>query len=423
MKGCPTRGPGFPAYLVLLLLGLSAGLAPPDAARAQSACAYDLTSVTNRIGTAVEQKPLPGASLLLIKDGQTIYEQAFGSYTVNTIVPIASAGKWISASVILSLVDQRRISLDAPVSKYLKNWRGPRGKITIRQLLSHTSGLPGITDPQPPCLLDTSTTLAACVDQIATVPLVAAPGTQFRYGNASFQVAGRIAEVAGGAPWGTLFQERLQGPLGMLMTTYGMTQNPLVGGVALTRLGDYGNFLRMHLDDGMAGSIRILSSAAVREMRRNQIAKATITYSPAPANPYGLGEFIETWNSRGMATEVSHPGLYGFYPWIDLQRKLVGVFLVVDRLGVGQAGSIFELVQDIQRMTREIVDAQPCADLDADGLPDIHETANRVFVNPFETGASPRAADSDGDGYPDGIEVAEGSDPNNARSLPASPGP
>ena len=406
--------------LLPLVLGLLGCLFPATPARAQS-CTYDLTSVTSRTQLAVDTKPLQGASLLLVKDGQTIYEQAFGAYTLETLAPTASAGKWLAASVVLSLADDGLLSLDDPVSQFLPNWTGTRGTITIRQLLSHTSGLPGITDPQPPCLSDPTTTLAACADQIATVPLVATPGTQFRYGNASFQVAGRIAEVAGGAPWGTLFQERLKGPLGMLMTTYGPTQNPLVGGGLLTRLRDYGNFLRMHLDGGMYGATQVLSAAAVEEMRENQTDGVPIGYSPAPANPYGLGEFFETWDSHGAATGVSHPGLFGFYPWIDTRRKIYGVFLVYDQLGaVGQPGSIWELVQDIQRLTREIVDEAPCADLDADGLLDIYETGDGVFVNPSETGTSRTTADTDGDGFLDGVEVAAGSNPNNPLSSPAS---
>jgi len=421
MKGCPTRAPASPLLLLLLLLGLAAGLVRPDPARAQSACTYDFTAVTNLIQTTVSQKPLEGASLLLVMDGQTLYEQVFGSYTLNTIVPIASATKWLSASVILSLADDGLLALDNPVSLYLSNWTGTRGTITIRQLLSHTSGLPGLTDTLPPCIADRATTLAACVDQIALVPLVATPGTQFRYGNASFQVAGRIAEVVSGKSWGTLFAERIKGPLAMWFTGFGTTQNPLVAGGAAARLQDYGNFLRMHLDGGMVGSTEVLSAAAVSEMRTNQIAGIAIGYSPSPGNPYGLGEFLDTWDSHGAATQVAHPGLYGFYPWIDLRRKISGVFLVYDQLGpIGQPGTIWALVQDVQQMTREIVDAEPCADLDADGLLDIYETGDGIFVSPDETGTSRTAADTDGDGFLDGAEVAAGSNPNDPQSTPAA---
>jgi hypothetical protein len=87
----------------------------------------------------------------------------------------------------------------------------------------------------------------------------------------------------------------------MLMTTYGVTQNPLIGGGLLTRLGDYGNFLRMHRDDGMFGTTQVLTPAAVEAMRANQIAGAAIGYNPAPGHPYGMGEFFESWD-YGAAT-------------------------------------------------------------------------------------------------------------------------
>ncbi len=204
-------------------------------------------------------------------------------------------------------------------------------------------------------------------------------------------MAGRVAEVASGKSWNTLFQERIKGPLGMTWT------------------------------GGLFGSTRVLSAAAVAEMQTNQTTGPALGYSPAPANPHGLGQFFETWDSHGAATGVSHPGLFGFYPWIDIRRKIYGVFLVYDQLGaVGQPGSIWELVQDIQRMTREAVDAAPCADLDTDGLLDIYETGDGVFVNPSETGTSRTTADTDGDGFLDGAEVAAGSNPNDPLSSPAS---
>ena len=152
-----------------------------------------------------------------------------------------------------------------------------------------------------------------------------------------------------------------------------------------------------------------------------RLGRAAIGYSPSPANPYGLGEFLETWNSRGLTTAVTHPGLFGFYPWIDLQRKTYGVFLVYARLGpIGEPGTVFELVQDVQRVTREVIDAQPCVDLDADGLTDIYETGNKKYVSPTETGTSRTLADTDRDGYLDGEEVAAGSNPNNPKNRPPS---
>jgi hypothetical protein len=213
-------------------------------------------------------------------------------------------------------------------------------------------------------------------------------------------VAGRIAEVASGQSWSALFQERIKGPLGMLMTGYGMTQNPHPSGSALSRLRDYGNFLQMQLDDGRFGSTRVLSAASVREMRKNQTAKALVGYSPAPAHPYGLGEFLETWNSRGAATAVSHPGLFGFYPWIDL-RQSFEVFLVaitsVPSDSRGRSGSWCRTSAGDPGGDRHAA-----RHLDDDGCSTFRRTTD--LVNAFETGRT-SAADTDRDGYLDGDEV------------------
>jgi CubicO group peptidase (beta-lactamase class C family) len=178
---------------------------------------YDFGPITASLKKAVEEAPLDGACLLVIKDGKTIYEQCFGKYTPDTVVAIASSSKWFSSATIMTLVDEGKLKLDDPVSKYLPKFTGKKGQITIRQLLSHTSGLP----PQNRCLSDFSITLAEAANQIAEAPLLADPGKEFRYGGVSMQVAGRIAEVVGGKSWEELFQERIAKPLEMKNTSYG----------------------------------------------------------------------------------------------------------------------------------------------------------------------------------------------------------
>jgi CubicO group peptidase (beta-lactamase class C family) len=104
---------------------------------------HDFAAITECLKKAVEDAPLDGACLLVVKDGKTIYEQCFGKYKPDTLVSIASASKWLSAATIMTLVDAGKLSLDDSVSKYLPKFTGTKGEITIRQLLSHTSGLPG----------------------------------------------------------------------------------------------------------------------------------------------------------------------------------------------------------------------------------------------------------------------------------------
>ena len=141
-----------------------------------------------------------GIALILVKDGHIIYDKGFGGFTSHTVIPIASASKWLSAGVIMALVDEGVLSLNDKTSDYL-DYTGDHGEMTVRQLFSHTSGLPGhYSSSRLPgtdhILGDKQITLAESVDLIADVDLLAEPGTQFYYGGLSMQVAGRIAEVA-----------------------------------------------------------------------------------------------------------------------------------------------------------------------------------------------------------------------------------
>lgn len=310
---------------------------------------YDWEPLTELVDREVAARSLEGASLLIIVDGRVVYERTFGRYKLDEQVAIASGSKWLSAATIMALVDDGRLALDDPVSRYLPGFDGPKAAITIRQLLSHTSGLV----PEPACLGDGGASLAQCVDSIAEEGLIAKPGSLFHYGGGSFQVAGRVAEAVTGKPWSALFAEEIGNPLGMESTNYGATANPVIGGGAVSTLRDYGAFLRMLLNRGYAGTERVLSPAAVREMESIQTGGLPIAVSLHPdGRPYGLGLWLDRTDDRGRALQVSSQGDTGFSPWIDRERNMGGVFLTESGLG-----NVYNLVAEIQARAREIVDA------------------------------------------------------------------
>ncbi len=304
--------------------------------------------MTALIRDAVANIPLQGASLLLIQDGQVIYREAFGDYTPDTAVAIASGSKWPAAAAVMSLVDEGLLALDDPVARYLPSF-GSKAGTTIRQLLASTCGLPNLS----PCLDYASSTLAQCADQIGHGSLVASPGTAFYYSTAGFQVAGRVAEVVTGKPWATIMGERIKGPLDMRDTTYDPTANPVVGGGLTSALHDYGNFLQMMLDDGVFNGQRVLSVASVREMERNQTGELPILLSVhEDGRRYGLGEWRDIVDAQGNPIQLSSQGDTGFSPWIDRQRNLCGVFLTQDGLG-----NVYDLVGKVQQTVRDIIDS------------------------------------------------------------------
>ena len=228
----------------------------------------------------MDRQYYPGAGLLVAKDNQVIYEHCFGDFTPDTVVLIASSGKWLAAATIMSLVDDGMLSLDDTASKWLPEFKNdPKGIATIRQMLSHTSGYrPYQPDDKPP---DKYQTLAESVEHIVPLPPVYKPGERFDYGGLAMQVAGRMAEAAAGKDWETLFQERIARPLGMTNTHFipvdqGGGHSPMLGGGARSTLRDYANFLAMIAGNGLFKGKRVLSEKAVAEMQADQVRGATV---------------------------------------------------------------------------------------------------------------------------------------------------
>src|SRR3546814_14763989 len=119
---------------------------------------------------------------------------------LDLAIPIASASKALSATIILSLVNNGLIDLDTPVSQYIGdqiNWPIIKRDITMRMLLNHTSGLPF----DSPCLSEADTTLKACAQEIANTGLNFIPGNRFGYSGSGYQVAGYVASSATRRVW------------------------------------------------------------------------------------------------------------------------------------------------------------------------------------------------------------------------------
>ncbi len=185
--------------------------------------------------------------LMVIKDGAVVYNRSFGERQQGSAnkVRIASASKWLAAATLLTLVDEGLLKLDEPIGKFLPKFKDEKEKITLRQLLSHTSGLPASSS----YIKDKSMSLAQSVDSIAArVSLVAEPGTQFIYGGVSYQVAARLAEVASGKDWETLFMEKIGAPCKMVHTDFGNQRSKNIGDGAYSNTDDYSNFLVMILN-------------------------------------------------------------------------------------------------------------------------------------------------------------------------------
>jgi CubicO group peptidase (beta-lactamase class C family) len=316
--------------------------------------------VTAALERLVTTTGVRGAALVLVTRDSVLYERGVGTLTPTSVVPIASSSKWLSAVVIAALLGDGRLSLDETVGGRLPAAPADKRAITLRQLYSHTSGLPalegeGETDDDG-CLADRGTTLAACASQILATPLVAEPGTALIYGGASMSVAARLAELAANTPWTQLFETRVRAPLGLTATTFGVTANPRVSGGAASTGREYARVLQMLLGDGVYAGRRVLTAGAVREMERDQTRGARIVSSPHQR--YGHGDYrygVGVWRDRvapdGRALQVSSQGAFGFSPWIDRERGVGGVLVVRDALG-----RVYAAVEELQEVVRRTVD-------------------------------------------------------------------
>jgi D-alanyl-D-alanine carboxypeptidase len=203
-------------FLILLL----AFVAGPAFAQALSPA--ETARIDALVNEALTSTGVPSASIAVVRGGRIVLARAYGrqspqmaTATPDALYQIASISKQFTAAAILLLRDQGRLSLDDHVSKYVPGISGG-DRITIRQLLSHTSGLQDYW-PQDYSFaaMEHPVTPQQIVDRWAHQPLDFAPGTLWQYSNTGYVVAGMIVERVSGQPLLAFLQQHIFGPLGM----------------------------------------------------------------------------------------------------------------------------------------------------------------------------------------------------------------
>lgn len=327
--------------LFLALLVAPALAMEPDSDRIQRA--YDFRPVTTFVNSFVgasEEDLLDGAVLVVLRNGEPIYQRNFGSYVrTGPKVPIASASKLLSALVIERLVEKGTMRWDDTVADYFgtdyPDADPETGAITLGQLFSHTSGMTVVNNP---CLtyVYRNMSLDACAQAILGTPLSWTPGTLFAYGENSMQVAGAMAQRITGKTWAQLLESELTTPLGLSNTDYGLNNNgmpfgnPIIAGGARTVLPDYSRVVQMLLQRGVLDGQRYLAAASIAEMQRDQThgVPADPQSDPYPeAYGYGYGQWRNVVDCDGVATRISSTGILGTSPWVDYDNGIAAVFL------------------------------------------------------------------------------------------------
>lgn len=210
--------------------------------------------------------------------------------------------------------------------------------ITLRQLLSHTSGVrPYLPEPR----VDNYNYLDSAIMEILPLDTVFTPGTRFEYGGLAMQIAGRMAEKAMNKEFEELFQELIARPLGMKNSHFTPVNTdgghaPMLGGGLCTTLHDYMRFLDMIYHNGVFEEKQLLKPETIHEMQANQVGNAEVhpgeyverALKKYHTGIYGLGEWRELIDeATGEAYQISSPGWAGAYPWINKQDRVYGFFI------------------------------------------------------------------------------------------------
>ncbi len=336
---------------------------------------------------------IPGAYLLIARHGQVAFAQGFGvqgpgqsaPMTEETIFRIFSMTKPIVTIAAMTLVEDGKLSVDDPVSKYLPEYANltviqPDGTtkpsqtpMLVKHLMSHTSGLIyGFIQPTTPVGKmyaaagegDPSKTAREQAKIFAGLPLAAEPGTAWNYSR-STDVLGAVVEVVAGQPLDVVVQERVTGPLGMTDTKFFQSKDQsarfaqskhtdglyydytvpvafLQGGGGLSSTPeDYLRFAEMLRNDGEYRGVRIIEKETLARMRQpetNQAMRQKGLFFPAMgpvagSMEFGLGFSLVTDDTKqrpGNGT-FSWNGIAGTEFWVDPKNDLVMVFMIQDR--------------------------------------------------------------------------------------------
>jgi CubicO group peptidase (beta-lactamase class C family) len=367
--------------LTMLTLALAASTVPFVQAsvtkeRADQDTPPAVAAISDRLRQSIAAKEIAGAVTLVATPDQILHLDATGNAGLNPDEPmrtdaifwIASMSKPVLATLLLMLQDEGLLSVDDPVEKYLPEFKelktkdGKPAQVTIRHLLTHTSGMGEISADQA----RTCKTLEAVIPLYVAKPVTFTPGSKWAYCQSGINTGGRIAEVVTREPLDKLLKRRLFDPLGMKDTTFYLTEKqlprlakpyqrtdkgdlvateirflngksptsrdrfPAPNGGLFSTASDYGRFCQMVLRGGELDGQRYLKPETVKLMATIQTGDLKTGFTPG--NGWGLGWCVVR-EPQGITAMLSpgtfgHGGAFGTQAWIDPGTKRVYLLMV-----------------------------------------------------------------------------------------------
>jgi len=276
----------------------------------------------------------PGAEVLILKGDSIIFEKGYGIADMDSLTPInentffniASVSKQFSGVALMMLAEEGKLSLDDNVKKWFPDFKADFfNKITLRHLLSHSSGIPDSRDRNDRNFVLTSTDVESYSYMKNLDSLNFEPGTSYEYMNPTFQLMYTIIEKASATSFDKFMRDRIFIPSGMKESTY-FEADKLIPRMAHGYLYDsltnkfnefdYGeeSFFATKADGGLYTSVRefvqwekaLRENKLISEKSKNMAHSAKIKISDNPETSYGYGWFIQ--NKPDYPTKVYHTG-------------------------------------------------------------------------------------------------------------------
>ena len=293
--------------------------------------------------TLKQNEKLLGKDLVVViqKEGKNIFLKESEDFKLKMPAPIGNSSKWLTAALVMIFVDEGKLNLDDPVSKYVPVFgKYMKGYITIRHCLSQTTGLDtdatGIVKFTQKSKFNT---LEEEMEFFASKKLIVDnPGEAFSDGSVGMNMVGRVIEVITKKTFDRVAQEKLFRPLGMRTASFydegGKAPNPSSG--ASCSAFDYLNFLQMIMNKGMFNGKKVLSESSVNYLLEHQYPESRVRYNPELTKGwnYAAGSWIEEDNGNTWRNIFTGASAQGTWPWIDLRRKYIGVVLPASPLNI-----------------------------------------------------------------------------------------